>query len=152
MEAYRQDIYDTLMAEATEDAKSKERVSAFEKIMEKTVSDRQIFVGNLIHLLAAHPECVVHADIVPALHNIAILNHFWLAALVKQIRLRHRIPQKPIRMGKTRIRADTGTLRAVLYLGSMLGFVNRFDIDYISPSLPHILAVRVILDFTFGCL
>ncbi len=46
VEAYRQDIYDTLMAEATEDAKSKERVSAFEKIMENStfsgISDADI--------------------------------------------------------------------------------------------------------------
>ena len=54
VEAYRQDIYDTLMAEATEDAKSKERVSAFEKIMENSTfsgssdADIQSYVDETI--------------------------------------------------------------------------------------------------------
>ena len=46
VEAYRQDIYDTLLEEAKEQARSRERVSAFEKIMEDStftgISDADI--------------------------------------------------------------------------------------------------------------
>ncbi|MDE7326555.1 MAG: hypothetical protein K2N63_09795 [Lachnospiraceae bacterium] len=46
VDAYRQDIYDTLLAEATEDARGRERVAAFEKIMENStfsgISDADI--------------------------------------------------------------------------------------------------------------